>query len=418
MKLILRILNLVIMALAATATVFLFVTPTLSFNSNIALDVEKLSDFVPETDYSQDIDIKKMLGTDAIHVSIKFKLSPKETMTVMNGDRDIINNNVISNNVDGIVKELHEPIDLITDFSIRTVIKSTIKSEITAQVQAAKDAYTGEGADMSAEEIMEDVGMDDEYFTNFAYALYDSANQDDATIDSVSAVLYEQVDEALAMAEDSGVVNSSVYDDSKKEEVKSNLLQIFNQLKLVEDGNKIKKISEISYIYLADFLKQSLTGKVQDESELNKKAGETYPDYSDRLLNLFVLTHIPDIFYKVVGYVCLALFIGLFVFAITWAFLFIYTLFRTFSRKPWTFFGPWFWTVGIIQIALGFGLTIAGKFILPMYDITKIPYFPLQSIVLAPRTYALIPSIMFIACFVLAIVYTIIKVPAKKLYKL
>ena len=94
----------------------------------------------------------------------------------------------VQQNVDDMIELLHEPIDLITDFTIRSVIKSTIKSEITAQVEAAKN---GSGSGSTAEDIMDEVGMDDAYFTNFSNALYDASNETNATIESVSDVLYE-----------------------------------------------------------------------------------------------------------------------------------------------------------------------------------------------------------------------------------
>ena len=121
----------------------------------------------------------------------------------------------------------------------------------------------------------------------------------------------------------------------------------------------------------------------------------------------------PDIVYQIIGYVCLALFIGLFVFAGMWMLLFVITLIKTFTKKPWTFFGPWFWLIGPIQIALGVGLTIAGKFVLPRIKI-NLPGFPIKNAILAPRTYALIPSLLFILMFVLAIAYAVIRGIAKR----
>ena len=74
MKLALRILNFVIMAISLAATIFLFAYPTFSFNSNIGLDVVAFSKFVPETEYSNNIDIVNSLGTDQIELRLKFKV--------------------------------------------------------------------------------------------------------------------------------------------------------------------------------------------------------------------------------------------------------------------------------------------------------------------------------------------------------
>ena len=420
MKTAIRILNLLIMALSAVATIFLFVSTPLSFNSKIALDVKAFSQFVPETTYTSDIKIDELLGTNVIYVGIKFNVDAGGMTSIMDGNRDKINEMFISGNVKDIAQTLHEPVDLITDFAIKSVMKSTIQKEVTTQVDNARQNYIDnnpEQASMvpSTEDIMSEVGMDENYFLNFALAMYAEADKDTATVDSLSDVLYEQIDSALAVASDSGVIDTSSFGEDMKAGIKTNLVEILNQLKLVKDDNvHLKKISEIAYIYLSDYLANALNGKVPPE-ELQQGTTETTPDYMDRLLNLFVTTQIPDGVYQAIGMVSLGLFIGMFVFAATWLFLFIFTTIKTFSKKPWTFFGPWFWIVGVLQLVMGLGITVVGKFVLPQYSIQSLlPNFPISSIVLAPRTYAFIPSMIFVVCIVLAIFYLFFKVPAKR----
>lgn len=404
------------MALSLTATIFLFASPTFSFNSRIAVDVKTFSQFVPETKYSDQFKIDELLGTDTIYLSIKFSLKPDGVLAIMDGDRDNINENIVSDNVDGMLETLHTPVDLITDFSIRTIIKSIIKEQITKQIDDARNNYQEKSGKQlpSTETIMEETEIDDVYFTSFAFALYDSMNQDTATVDSVTNTLYEQIDEALIKAEN--YVDSSSYNDTAKEAIRESLVSSLNELKLIEDGNKVKKISQISYMYLSDYLKKELQNKGVSES-LDQKPGETAPNYSDRLLRLYIFTQMPDVFYKSVGYVSLGLFIGLFVFAILWGFLFLWTLIRTFTKKPWTFFGPIFWIVGLLQVVLGLGLTVAGKIILPKYIDIAALHLPIKEILIAPRTYALIPSILYLGSIVLAIIYLFFKIPAKHQYK-
>ena len=110
MKLILRIFNIVIMALSMMAGIFLFVAPSFSFNSEIALDVKKFSEFVPDTEYSHDIDIANLLGTDQIYLHIQFEIDRGGLTKTMKGDREVINNNVISKNIDSVLDELREPV--------------------------------------------------------------------------------------------------------------------------------------------------------------------------------------------------------------------------------------------------------------------------------------------------------------------
>ena len=404
MKTAIRIFNLIILALSGAAAFFLFYPPILSFNSNITIDVNTFSKFVPETTYSTTIDIPQLLGTNEIHVGIKFALDFKGVNEVKDGNKDKIDQYIVQQNVDDMIELLHEPIDLITDFTIRSVIKSTIKSEITAQVEAAKN-----GSGSTAEDIMDEVGMDDAYFTNFSNALYDASNEKNATIDSVSDVLYEQIDEALAKAEESGAVDKPEFSEEKREQIKNNLLDIYNQLKLVKADGSLVRISELPYMYMSTYLKTELTTKIEDPTILEQGATESNPAYADRLLNAYILIMMPAVFYQVVGYTSLGLFIGLFVFAGIWALLFLITLIKTFTKKPWTIFGPWFWIIGFLQVALGLGLTVAGKFILPKYIDIAALNLPITQIILAPRTYALIPSMIYLGLIVLAIIYAIMR---------
>ena len=299
-------------------------------------------------------------------------------------------------------------------------MRSTIKDQIKQQVQAGIDNYeekSGQTVPSTAEEIMEESGMDDAFFQNFTLALYDALNADGATVESASNVLYQQIDEALAMAEDTEMVDSSSFGDETKTTVQNNLVSILTELKLIYDGNKIKKISEVAYVYLSDFIKTELNGKV-DPSELEQQAAETNGDYADRLLNLYVITLLAQTpaIYDVISYTTYALYIGLFVFAALWALLIIITLIKTFTKKPWTVFGPWFWIIGGLQLVLGIGLTVLGKIVLPRIDISALN-LPLTSVVLAPRTYALIPSIIFGACIVIAFIYGFFKRSVKRSIK-
>ena len=416
MKIVIRIFNFIIMALAAAATVFLFISPTLSFNSRIALDVTTFSQFVPETKYSDQFKIDELLGTDTIYLSVKFTLKPQEVQHIMDGNRDKINESIVSDNVDGMLETLHTTVDLITDFSVRFIIKSIVAEQVTKQIDDARENYQQKsGKELPpTETIKKETGIDDEYFTTFAFALYDSMNTDDATVDSVTETLYAQIDEALIKVEN--YVDSSSYNDEAKQAISESLLSSLNELKLVEEGGKVKKISQISYMYLSDYLKKELEGKNVSES-LEQKAGESTPDYADRLLRIYVFTQMPDVFYTGVGYVSLGLFIGLFVFAFIWGFLFIWTLIRTFTKKPWTFFGPIYWIIGLLQVVLGLGLTVAGKIILPKYFDVATLGLPIKELLIAPRTYALIPSMLYLGSIILAIIYLCIKIPAKHQYK-
>ena len=415
MKIVIRVLNVIIMAISVAAGIFLFMPPAFSFNSKVTVNVSTFSQFVPQTEYSKDIDIPTLLGTDSIYVGLKFQLDAQGIMDMKDGDKEKIDESLISKNLEEAINMLHEPVDLITDFTIRANIKRLVSEQVTTNVDQAVQTYNQKaGVNNKTEDVMEEVGIDDAYFTNFANALYDAANSDGATVDYVNEVLLDQVNEALARAKKSGVADTSSFGDSQKQALSDSFMSVFSSLNLIEDdGVHLKKISAIAYMYLASYLKGELAGS-HDAATLERQAGENDEKYADRLLELFIKDKMPDIFYKIVGYVSLGLFIGLFVFAGVWAILLLITLIKTFTKKPWTMFGFWFWIVGIVELVVGFGLTAITRIVLSNFDVSKFG-LPISRVLVSIKTYALVPSILFVVMIVIGIVYGFIKRACKKM---
>lgn len=414
MKIVIRVLNIIIMAISVAAGVFLFMPPAFSFNSKVTVNVATFSQFVPETEYSKDIDIPTLLGTDSIYVGLKFELDAKGIMDMKDGDKEKIDESLISKNLKEAIEMLHEPVDLITDFTIRANIKRLISEQVYANVDQAVKTYN-EKANLNnkTEDVMDEVGINDAYFTNFANALYNSANADGATIDSVNDTLLDQINEALIRAESSGVADTSSFGDSQKASMTESLKGVFTSLNLIEDdGVHLKKISAIAYMYLASYLKGQLA-ESHDAATLERQTGENDEQYADRLLELFIKDKMPDIFYKIVGYVSLGLFIGLFVFAAVWGILLLFTLIKTFTKKPWTMFGFWFWIVGIVELIIGFGLTAITRLVLSKFDVSQFG-LPIKQVLVSIKTYALVPSILFVVMIVVGIVYGFFKRACKK----
>ncbi len=414
MKLMLRIFNLVFIGLCATALILLFTLPSFSLYSNVGIDVKKISSFVPETKYTKDLDISEMIGTDTIYVEIEFSLSVGDLHKAMNNDRETINKELLEKNITEIATMLQEPIDNITEYVVRTAVKSLIQDLITQEVKSSIDAA---GGTQKPEDIMDEVGLNDLYFTRFADALYTAADSDDSSLAKLTDVVYNQIDDAISKAgEIQEGIDISGFDASYKEEIKNQMTDIFDELNITKDGGKLEKISELSYIYFTQYIKDQLNGKVTDNSVLDKKNTEDNKQYSTRMINIYVQTLMPDMFYTVVSYVCLGLFIGLFVFGVIWLFLLVITALKSLTGKPWTFFGPLFWIAGILEIIFGVGITVFCKFILPKIEI-DMGSIPINTFAIAPRTYALGLSIVFLVMVVLMIPYTIFKIDAKKQVK-
>ena len=359
----------------------------------VFIDVKKISSFVPETKYTKDLDISEMIGTDTIYVEIEFSLSVGDLHKAMNNDRETINKELLENNITEIATMLQEPIDNITEYVVRTAVKSLIQDLITQQVKSSIDAA---GGTQKPEDIMDEVGLNDLYFTRFADALYTAADSDDSSLAKLTDVVYNQIDDAISKAgEIQEGIDISGFDASYKEDIKNQMTDIFDELNITKEGGKLEKISELSYIYFTKYIKDQLNGKVTDNSVLDKKDTEDNKQYSTRMINIYVQTLMPDMFYTVVSYVCLGLFIGLFVFGVIWLFLLVITALKSLTGKPWTFFGPLFWIAGILEIIFGVGITVFCKFILPKIEI----------------------SMGSIPIVVLMIPYTIFKIDAKKQVK-
>ena len=224
MKLILRIFNLLIVAASIATIILVFTLPAFTFNSNVGIDLIKLSKFVPESEYSKDIKLDELLGTDTIHVGIKFRLTIGDLHKTMGNDKETINELIISENVHDIYETVTEPVNLITEYTIRTVIKNLIKSEVKDYID---NALKGTGSGSTAEDIMNEVGLNDEYFTGFSEALYTVANSG-ATVDQATDVLYSQIDDAIALADGTGQIDTSVFTEDDKANVKDALVDALN----------------------------------------------------------------------------------------------------------------------------------------------------------------------------------------------
>lgn len=408
MKIVIRIFNVVIMAISLAAAILLLAVPTITFKSRLSLNVETFSEFVPTTEYSDEFKISEMLGTETINLGINFSIYPGDAPKLMSGDKETINNALIEKNANEMLDTLRTPIELITDFAIRAVIRKTVEKEITTQIENARDEMHSAS---SAQDIMDDAGLDDAYFAHFADALYDAANKKGATVDSTGEVLYAQVDDALAKAEEFGASNTAEFTE-KREEIKENMVKILSDLNLVNPDGTLKPISQISFIYIAEHFKGELINAGYDPAPLAQRADEETPDYADRILITYLYSIIPDGFYSGAGTVSTIIFISIFVFVILWGLLFLITLLRTISKKPWTLFGPWFWIIGLLQVVVGIGLTAFIKLYLPTLA-PSLEMGPISGFAVALRTCTLIPSILYLVCLAIAIPYLVLKIMAK-----
>ena len=319
----------------------------------------------------------------------------------------------------------------MTEYAARTALRNVAKKEIYKQV---KKSLEETHYPSSATDIMDEVGMNDNYFRGFAKTLYDAANipdnpstakeDDGCSVNTFVQTIKQQLEVVLDEAEQvtGGHVNKEAMlnNPNLDNDLRNGFVNVITAADLIqEDGETFVKMEKAAYVFLAKIIKEQLSGTVP-ESELVPAAGETREAYAERLSKLYAHNMLPDVFYTIVGYTCLGLFIGTLVFAAIWAILIIITLLRTFSsKKPWTIFGPWFWVIGSLQVVLGLALTIFCKFYLPGMSFIQsaLAGSPIQSFAAVPRTSMLIPSMIFLCMIIFAIVYTILAHPVKKEYR-
>lgn len=450
MKSVVRIFNLIIMAVSGLATALLFINSTLTFNSRISFDNAFINNFFStivdkinqptqsETDpvlkepFVNEINVTKILGTDHVNLKVQFDLSFSEINTLMGKlDKELVNQELLDKNLSSIFADLHEAVNILTEYIARTALRSVAKKEIYKQVRKSLEDT---GYPSTATDIMDEVGMNDNYFRGFAKTLYDAANipdnpstaneDDGCSVNKFVQTIKLQLEDVLDEADEitNGKVNKETMLNNPEldNELRNGFISVITAADLIQsDGETFVKMEKAAYVFLAKILKEQLSGTVSPD-ELEPQAGESREAYAERLSKLYAHNMLPDVFYTITGYSSLGLFIGVIVFAAIWAILIIITLIRTFSsKKPWTIFGPWFWIVGSLQVVLGLALTIFCKFYLPSMSFMQraLEGSPFKSIAVAPRTSMLIPSMIFLGMIVFAIVYTIIAHPVKKEYK-
>lgn len=450
MKTVIRFFNFLIIAIAGAATALLFLTSTLTFNSRISIDNEFINNFFAtviekvnqptqtETDpvlkepFINEINVTKILGTDHVNLKVQFDLNFNEINTLMGkADKELINQELLDKNVTAIFADLHEAVNILTEYTARTALRSVAKKEIYKQV---KKSLEETHYPSTATDIMEEVGMNDNYFRGFAKSLYDAANipddpatagaDDGCSVNKFVQTIKGQLESVLDEAEQvtGGHVNKEAMlnNPNLENDLRNGFINVITAAELVqEDGQTFVKMEKAAYVFLAKILKEQLASSVP-ASELEPMAGESREKYAERLSILYTHNMLPDVFYTIIGYSSLGLFIGVIVFAAIWGILIIITLVRTFSsKKPWTIFGPWFWIVGSLQVVVGLALTVFCKFFLPNMSFIKsaLAGSPIKNFAVAPRTAMLIPSMIFLGLIIFAIVYTVLAHPVKKEYK-
>lgn len=447
-KILVRIFNIVFLGLAAFAIISLFTKPFLSLDMQLTLPSEKVAEVIPSDvkDKVSEEDLKAALP-DGVVVPLKIELPSK--MIVNYKDKEAIETTVsetIDNTVNATVDALQPTIHKLAE----VIAKSTAKSVISDQISNQIVSVLGEGTDGKAK--MAEAGIDDAYLQQFTDEVYAKLSQGGTVkelMDEVVSVKMNDIISKLGAAnpESDFAKDPTTMANDINANIESSLKDSLKSFNICDDEGNIKPIDGAIDGLLCDLLDQMLgsgeesggeeSTKTEEEgnpveeekgeeppTKLRITRGETETEENDLKEKIRTLINDKlsglDIPGKVADF-GLYLFLALGVFAVPWALFALLTILRTIrKRKCWT--KPWIvFTFSFITLILGVGLTLATGKLLPTIQ-EKIPQIgemmeKLPQFSLSIKTFAYMPSIVYLICIPVAIVYAIISHKVKKEFK-
>lgn len=448
MKLILRIFNLVYIALAAVACVALFTKPLVAINAGLALekqDVSNLlydsfSDQVSEEDFGKAIE--KSLDEDGkLRLSIKLEIP---STAVITKDSKAITNDLteqLNDTVNDVVDKLNGTIKELAKIMAKDAGKEAIRDSIAEQIGGESEA---------AKQTMIEHGITDEYLDDMTTKIMDSLLGENGaekveTVDELMAVITPNISEIVGMlgSGENPLPDFEGDPEAKTaemtDEIKEELEKALEENHLLVDG-KIVDMDQAIDDFLADFIDQLLGEGGEDGSKEGEKAPEETPAALRRLIvregeeekesklkqkirdllnqkieELNINEYVEQFWYAPL------IFTGLLVFP--WALFIIVTIIRTIRKsKCWT--KPWVvFFFAFLQVIFGIALyLVTTKFIGKILEVISLPEDSpaalLNNASLSVQTSSFIPSILYLVMIPLTIVYIILAHRVKKQHKI
>ena len=418
---IIRILNVVYMAIATVAIIFFFCVPFVDASVNVTINNEFVLDLIQknvpgaETLKMEDV----FVNNEKVEATIKLNVTPVQLVeSYTDKSQQNIQTYFITPNCSDLVDALLPQIKNVAQALLRISAQTSINSQI--------DDYNNSHPDSP-------ISVPTEQINEATNQILDSLGTQGATTDSVSQVIYEQVTNIIKENSD-----SEEEPNINQEEIRDTLTNVLNEYGLLNPDGTIKNddgtVNQILYDLITNGTlfppnpdgSNPSTSSVPSSSEpksLNSNdntitiASPTNTKTEEDVKNALsakLTTLLGDQFIVVTTTVFKGMFVALIVFIITWGFLLVYTLIRTFRKKKcYTFIGPVFWIVGFFEIALGIGLKVASQY---PFDLTSMigQLNIFESIKPNISFSALIPGILVLVCIPLTIVYKHYKKKLKK----
>ena len=417
MKKVIKIFNIIFMAIAATAIICLLTMPTMKIDVAYRLTPEQMAESFPSGDEEEEtIDIRSVIGDEGIDLQLNLEVSPKLLFAAVSGDPNtVIEENFIEPNVAKIVPLLKKPIDLIGKELVKVVFRVYYAGVFQSEIEALK----AEDETRTTDEIAKAGGLTDGYIDSLAEKTFKEMNKDNATVTKVNDVLFSCVLEGNAKFNNANTgiiipeINESAKDDYK--EVTKGLLDGVGMVK--EDGESIYPVSVIMNAMLVDVFRAATEEQAPEGETIEEKANQL-----NNIIHDFVKKMIPAESYDAIATVLKILLVVILIFVATWTLFFLNTFFRTLlaKEKVWTFTGPIFWILGLIQIVLGVVLSSVISIMLSSKGLSTLAgggeemeaFF--SGLKVSVQTCTFIPSILLLVMIPLLIAYAVQKHKYKK----
>ena len=341
------------MAFALTAIVSLLMMPTLKVDVHYSLGTEQIANMMSkeEGSNSSEFDYKEVLGEEGINVNLGISLSSKALLRSVTSDATtVVNEEIIEPNVENITDSMRSML-----FSMgSSMLKFAISKSLPALFDDLIDKAKPEQDTRTAEEIRGTIGMDNAYFSSFANDIISVIRSDKPTVTMVNNMVCDSMNNAIDKLNEGidgfQVPKMSEEDKNNAREMTVNMLNSLGMVK--EDNESLYPFATVVDALVVTSLSSSSNNGSNELENLNveQRAAKLKPTINDYVKNM-----IPGESYDTMALVLKILLIVIGVFVLMWALYFLYTFFRTIfaKKKVWTFTGPIFWIMGIIQIILG-----------------------------------------------------------------
>ncbi len=331
--------NILIALLSVVAVAALFFAPLWKIDVKYVMQKEVLEKILPEE--AKEVDLDEIVG-DGIPLSLTVSVQTKDTIrSALGKDAKQSVTELIENNVDKVVDELVPTLNEITEKIVRSTTKTAVRDAVNEQVKNFLQGSGSEATDERVSELLNQAGVDEEYINQKTDALLDAIYAENATVDSVSQMAVETVEEVFEKLDKSGVAEfqGAALTEENKEEIKNSIAEA---LSVIADENGNIDADDLAANLILEMLRSS-----EDESEpavatmdfttQETDSGSVEEDATEQLkaeVKQMIMEKLTD---ETLDGIVLALRIvfGVLCFtAFTWAWLIVKMLFKAFSRNP------------------------------------------------------------------------------------